>query len=336
MSSPTPPRRAAPTAPARLPRRTLPAIALAAAFALALGAPPTTAAAQAPALDQIDVMIAAGDFDGARAAIQGWWVARGTTDVPGAERARALMLRARLAADPAASEEDYLSIVLGYPLAPEAPQALLRLGQGLLATGEALRAAGYLQRLVADYPGRHERATGLLWLARARHAARQHAGACTAVRDGLRDIPDPDLLDLFRAEEATVCADDAATRAAAEPQPADQPPARPTPADPAPTRPAPTQRPPSQPAPPPAEAAGGRFAVQIGAYRQQESIDDAVARLRRAGHEPRVVTVPGSQLIRVRVGRFTSAQEADRFLGRIRSAGFDAIVVTDADRERRP
>jgi cell division septation protein DedD len=304
------------------------------AFA-ALG--PRPADGQAGGLDRVETLIDAGRYDDARSTLDAWWTANESARVPGADRARALMLRARLAGDPAEAENHYLSIVFGYPISPEAPQALLRLGQALLAVGEAPRAAGYLQRLVADYPGRPERNLGQLWLARAQRAERQHAQACTTAREGLRDARDPDLATMFRDEEAAACAGDGAART-------DPPPAT-TPATPPATTPTPpAAAPPATPgrtaparaeATPPARAAGGgRFAAQAGAYRQQDSVDDAMARLRRAGYEPRAVMIPGSQLIRVRVGRLATAAEAAALVNRLKADRFDAVVVNDADRER--
>jgi cell division protein FtsN len=61
-----------------------------------------------------------------------------------------------------------------------------------------------------------------------------------------------------------------------------------------------------------------------------------VARLRRAGYEPRVAMVPGSSLIRVRVGRFATPGDAARQVARLKENGFDAVVVNDANQERSP
>jgi cell division septation protein DedD len=306
---------------------------------------PGPADGQTGGLDRVEALVDAGRYDDARSTLETWWTANESTSVPGADRARALMLRARLAGDPAEAENHYLSIVFGYPISPEAPQALLRLGQGLLAVGEAPRAAGYLQRLVADYPGRPERNLGQLWLARAQRAERQHAQACATVREGLRDARDPDLVNMFRDEEAAACAgagpsaragDDAA-RTDPEPPPATTPatpPARAPPATAPPATPGRTAPARAEATPPARAAGGGRFAAQAGAYRQQDSVDDAMARLRRAGYEPRAVMIPGSQLIRVRVGRLATAAEAAALVNRLKADRFDAVVVNDADRER--
>jgi cell division protein FtsN len=60
-----------------------------------------------------------------------------------------------------------------------------------------------------------------------------------------------------------------------------------------------------------------------------------VARLRRAGFEPRVVRT-GDELMRVRVGRFATRREAEAERARIQARGIDAIVADNADRERTP
>jgi hypothetical protein len=291
--------------------------ALAILVVAALPAPGGRATAQAAGLDEIEGLVASGSYDAARSALEQWWAGRESGRADGNERARALMLRARLAPDLASAEADYLSIVLGYPLAPHAPQALLRLGQGLLAVDEAERSVGYLRRLVADYPGRPERSWGILWLARAEVAARQTSAACNTARLGLREPDTSGLADMLRALESLACSTASEANTNANPPASATPrPARPSTSTPA--------------------AANARFAVQVGAFRQQDSVDDAVTRLRRAGHEPRAVGLPGSSLVRVRVGRFATRQEAEGLLAQLRSRGFDALVVDDVQRERSP
>jgi cell division septation protein DedD len=298
---------------------------------------PHALAAQRPTLERVDSLIAAADYETARATIEAW-AARRSDRMTGAQQARGLMLRGQLAGSPAEAEPHYLAIILGYPIAPEAPRALLRLGQGLLMAGEPARAVGYLQRFVADYPGHPERTMGLLWLARARTAARESAAGCAVARQGLADTRDPDLVAMLRVEEDAACATatgrQTAQATASAPPPATTPPTPPrtppsaaTTARPATARPATT---------PPATAGTGRFSAQVGAFRQQQSVDDVVARLRRAGYEPRVAMIPGSSLIRVRVGRFATAADAARMVARLKEGRFDAVVVGDANQERAP
>jgi cell division septation protein DedD len=314
---------------------TMAALASLAAFGTAR---PDALAAQTPTLERVDSLIAAADYETARATIEAWAAAR-SDRMTGAQQARGLMLRGQLAASPAEAEPHYLAIVLGYPIAPEAPRALLRLGQGLLMAGEPARAVGYLQRFVADYPGHPDRTMGLLWLARARTAARESAAGCAAARQGLADTRDPDLVAMLRVEEDAACATAAGRQAAqaAPPTTSAPPPATTPPPTTPPTTPTTARPTPGRPATtPPAAAGTGRFSAQVGAFRQQQSVDDIVARLRRAGYEPRVAMIPGSSLTRVRVGRFTTAAEAARMVARLKEGRFDAVVVGDANQERAP
>jgi hypothetical protein len=240
-------------------------------------------------------------------------------------RARAHLLRARLAPDLRSAERDYLAVALGHPTTPYAPHALLALGQGFLASGDRARAVAYLQRLVDDYPGSTHRPVGFLWVARARRLEGDLAGACIAARAGLAGAA-PDVAALLRREEQAVCQPaeegDNAPRtqgqgAARDPGRTNQPAGRTNQAE----RPAASQ---------------GRFAVQSGAFRQLDGARALADRLRSAGYEPRIVLVSGSRLLRVRVGRFPSAADAEAFAARIRTAGFPAVVVNDAHQEQQP
>lgn len=299
------------------------ALALGAALALVFALAPASASAQVPTLDRADSLVAAGSYAQARDLLDRWWSAREELDVPGSDLARAYMLRARLRTDPEEAESDYLAVVLGYPTSPLAPEALLRLGQGLLATGDPARAVAYLDRLASDYPGRADRPRTLLWLARANNAARRPTAACTVARNALADTRDPDLAAMLRVEAGASCSvqtgapvasGTASSRdAAASEDATDQGAAA------------------HQP-----DAAAGDWAVQTGAFRSVESAGTLVERLRDAGYSPRLVRVPRNDLLRVRVGRFTSSSAASEVVTRLRSQGFDAIVVSDAAEERRP
>lgn len=300
----------------------LAAVAVALAAVVVAAAP---AAAQVPTLNRVDSLVNAGAYGTARADLDRWWSARDEFVVPGSDMARGLMLRARLAPDPDAAESDYLAVVLGYPASDHAPEALLRLGQGLLATGDATRSAAYLARLVADYPGRPQRLAGLLWLARAHDAARRPGPACTAAREGLRDARDPDLVAMLRAEVEGSCSGDAV---AGEPATA--------PGDAAGIARGPVTGSPRGGDAGSARAGVGDWSVQSGAFRYSEGAERLMERLQQAGFSPRLIRVPRSGLLRVRVGRFTSSEEAASLVTRLRDRGFDAVVVGDAALERDP
>jgi len=181
---------------------------LASILLLGLAAVPASGQKVAPeaALAAVDSAVAAGDYARARALLQQWWTANGR-EAPPALRARALLLRGRLTADPRAAEGDYLAIVLEYPVTAAAPTALRLLGQSLVLRGEFARAETYLARLIRDHPRSPERQAALLWLARARRSLGKRTAACEAARAGIAMAGDPDRLALLHAEAAASCGD---------------------------------------------------------------------------------------------------------------------------------
>ncbi|PYY20729.1 MAG: hypothetical protein DMG62_22265 [Acidobacteria bacterium] len=79
---------------------------------------------------------------------------------------QALFWRASLAASAADAESDYKHIVVDYPLAPQAADALLRLAQLELARGDRDGALAHLQRIPRDYPRSKSLARASYWMAR--------------------------------------------------------------------------------------------------------------------------------------------------------------------------
>lgn len=75
------------------------------------------------------------------------------------------------------------------------------------------------------------------------------------------------------------------------------------------------------------------LALQLGAFSSLVRARELTARAREAGLEPRMVRVRGSDLIRVRLGRFGSEADAEELHGQIRALGFDALIVDGAERE---
>ncbi len=181
--------------------------AAAALVALALSA--TAAFAQDPALREIEQLAASGRLTEARASLERW-----TRDHPESAagiandvRAHALILTARMAVDPNAARASYQAVALGYPTTSFAAEALLRIGQGLVAAAEigdrqaATRAVGTLERLASDYPGSPFRPAGLLWLVRAHVLAGRTDRACNVARDALEvGLDDADIADMLRVE----------------------------------------------------------------------------------------------------------------------------------------
>jgi cell division protein FtsN len=97
----------------------------------------------------------------------------------------ALFWRATLAANAADAESDYKHIVVDYPLAPQAEDALLRLAQLELARGDRDGALGHLQRIPRDYPRSKSLARASYWMARVLFEKNDIANACAANANAL-------------------------------------------------------------------------------------------------------------------------------------------------------
>lgn len=270
---------------------------------------PAPAGAPVP-LDRIDAMIGDGRYDEARTALGAWDGGK-----PDAADGRAIaMLRARLERDGVTAEHAYLAVALAYPFAPEAAEALLRVGEAALIQGDTAGARTYLRRFTDDFPAHSRRAEGMLWLSRTRSAAGDAAGACATAREALAAGAPADVQPLLGRQADRTCG-----TVAAAPSPGRPPAAAPSGAA------------------TPGAPASGRFAVQAGAFRGLDGARALVTRLRSAGFDDvRLVRVPANDLYRVRAGHFADASAAASARDRIRAAGFDAVVVGDAESETTP
>src|SRR4051812_20854679 len=93
---------------------------------------------------------------------------------------QALFWRASLASNAADAESDYKHIVVDYPLAPQAEDALLRLAQLELARGDRDGALSHLQRIPRDYPRSRFLARANYWTARVLFEKNDVPNACAA------------------------------------------------------------------------------------------------------------------------------------------------------------
>jgi cell division septation protein DedD len=98
---------------------------------------------------------------------------------------QALFWRASLASNAADAESDYKHIVVDYPLAPQAEDALLRLAQLELARGDRDGALSHLQRIPRDYPRSKSLPRANYWIARVLFEKNDIAGACVANANAL-------------------------------------------------------------------------------------------------------------------------------------------------------
>src|SRR5256885_11435362 len=108
---------------------------------------------------------------------------------------QALFWRATLAASAADAESDYKHIVVDYPLAPQAADALLRLAQLELARGDRDGALAHLQRIPRDYPRSKSLARASYWMARVLFEKNDIRNACAANASALAQA-DPTEIEL--------------------------------------------------------------------------------------------------------------------------------------------
>src|SRR6202521_1026060 len=102
----------------------------------------------------------------------------------------ALFWRASLASNAADAESDYKHIVIDYPLAAQAEDALLRLAQLELARGDREGALIHLQRIPRDYPRSKSLARASYWTARVLFEKNDVPNACAANANALRQTGD--------------------------------------------------------------------------------------------------------------------------------------------------
>lgn len=283
--------------------------------------------AQEPGLDTVASLSAEGRVSEARGALQSWWDAR-WPEASDRERQRALWLRGNLAVDPSAARRDYTRLALEHPGGRHSADALLRLAQGEDVAGRVTTAARHYQQLLREYPDSPHRLEARRWLdehreevARAREEGRARAEERTAAEPAPEEAP--------AAPDEEELAPDEASAAPAEEEPARE----------------------EEPAAPDEERAdaadeeepaaeetggggGGTVSVQLGAFSSVERARTFVRSARDEGITGlRLVRVQGSDLIRVRAGRFPSRESASSLRSRIEERGFSTAVVTDADQE---
>jgi hypothetical protein len=84
------------------------------------------------------------------------------------------------------------------------------------------------------------------------------------------------------------------------------------------------------------ETPDGRWTAQVGAFRAVAGARTVAARLERAGFAARVVRLPESELVRVRVGRYATSAAAAATVRALGAAGFAAVVDGNARAELPP
>ena len=97
--------------------------------------------------------------------------------------------------------------------------------------------------------------------------------------------------------------------------------------------PEPDPREPDGDAPEPAEVASTRYAVQVGAFEEEERARGLLASVRASGFQARLVRVAGSTLARVRIGTFLDRTGAVDLMDRVRGRGHEATIAVDVAEE---
>jgi cell division septation protein DedD len=281
----------------------------------------------------------------------------------------ALFWRASLASNAADAESDYKHIVVDYPLAPQAEDALLRLAQLELARGDREGALIHLQRISRDYPRSKSLARASYWTARVLFEKNDIPNACAANANALAQAGEGEI-ELrnqiqYQGQRCPVVAAAAApvtvpASAASGAKPVTSTTASSTPttvvaspatvsasSTPPTTSPVPVEKvapvdppfatvtaPTSTPTKPTAKAASssrsGSYSVQVAAYTRRNQADKLVSSLTKRGFQARV---DGNVApFRVRIGRYATSREAEDALTKIKAKHMDGFVARVLER----
>jgi hypothetical protein len=267
------------------------------------GDPPQEAVAS---LEDVEELTRLGRSEEARVALVAWWE-EARADASRRDRQRALWLRGSLTVDPGQAELDFRRLVIEFPGGPFSDRALLRLAQGAHASGDGDGANAYMATLARDYPRSTVRRDAEAWFARAGPVPERTLllveGEGPATEDRESGGAEPGVVEPEVVEAEVVDAQAAESEA-----PAVEAPAR------------------------VAEDAP-RYSVQLGAFANEDRARSLFRRAADLGLEARLVHVPETQLLHVRVGLFDDASAAGELLRRVGEMGFVAAMVRDAHRE---
>ena len=97
--------------------------------------------------------------------------------------------------------------------------------------------------------------------------------------------------------------------------------------------PEPESQEPEVDAPEPAEAVSTRYAVQVGAFENEERARNLLASVNASGFRARLVRVTGSALVHVRIGAFLDRTGAVELMDRVRERGHEATIAMDVAAE---
>ena len=255
----------------------------------------------------------------------------------------ALFWRATLASNAADAESDYKHLVVDYPLAPQAEDALLRLAQLELARGDRDGALTHLQRIPRDYPRSKSLARASYWTARVLFEKNDIPNACAANANALaRAAADEIELRNQIQYQGQRCPSSAASVTSTKPPAIDTTTPVPTPAQ------AVQSTAPSVPTTASGSAAkeiktvdsvskprtvispGSTYSVQVAAYNHKIDASKLASSLVKRGYAARVdgETLP----FRVRIGRYSTSGEAEKALAKLKAKHMSGFVVRAPER----
>ncbi|MGM0668431.1 MAG: SPOR domain-containing protein [Gemmatimonadota bacterium] len=203
---------------------------------------------------------------------------------------------------------------------PQAGRTELQRGiwlRGKLTVDPSLAALDF-QRLVLEFPGGPYSDDALLRLAREADFRGDLHRAFTHFQRLARDYPSSPLkgeaLAWLRLNEGAVAALQTGAPSGSQGLPDSIPP----------------------PGPPEPDAADrGPISLQLGAFRNPAGARRLLEDLRHSGHLARLVRLPGSPLIRVRLGYFQDRQEARDLQQELDREGWDSTIVSDVHTEEK-
>jgi cell division protein FtsN len=273
----------------------------------------------------------------------------------------ALFWRATLASNAADAESDYKHLVVDYPLAPQAEDALLRLAQLELARGDRDGALAHLQRIPRDYPRSKSLARASYWTARVLFEKNDIPSACAANANALaratadeielrnqiqyqgQRCPLPTTTSVAALKPPTIdtmTPVPAVTAVAPSTAPVvggtaagvkvvDSVPSKSAPPTP-PALPATKSEMPSAPVatvPKPATTptAGSIYSVQVAAYNHKADASKLASSLIKRGYAARVDG--DAAPFRVRIGRYSTNEEAEKALAKIKAKHMSGFVA---------
>lgn len=217
-----------------------------------------------------------------------------------AEYPEALFWHASFAASGEDARRDYLRLAVEYSLSPRAGDALVRLAQLELTTGNRAGAKKYLERLALEHADEPSRAVGAYWMGRVLLDEGTMAEGCTSLAVARAHVAsaDTELANqiAYYARQCVGLRREADTARASTALPAE-----------------------SSPSP-----RGPAWSAQVAAYATRKEAERMAARLKARGYDARVTR---ETPFRVRIGQFPKRGDAAALARKLQQSKITAIVV---------